>query len=72
MTNVDKIKILRSAVKDMAQFMRNNPPASVPEEQSMSMKDFRHCFVDSDSDPIGQKIMEYCITNSYNKYIKNS
>ena len=70
MTNADRIQILRSAVTDMAQFIRNNPPASLPEEKSMSIKDFCHCFVDSESDPTGQKIIEYFVTKSYNKYIK--
>lgn len=72
MTNADRIQILRSAVEDMAQFIRDNPPASIPDEESMSMKDFCCCFVDAESDPTGQKIMEYFIANSYNKYMKNS
>lgn len=70
MTNVNRIQILRSAVADMAQFIRDNPPASIPEEKSMSMKDFCHCFVDSESDPTGQKIMKYFITKSYNQYVE--
>lgn len=70
MTNVDRIQILRNAITDMAQFIRDNPPASIPEKESMPIKDFCHCFVDSESDPTGQKIMEYFITKSYNKYTK--
>ena len=70
MTNADRIQILRSAVIDMAQFIRDNPPASIPEEKSMSIKDFCHCFVDGESDPTGQKILGYFITKSYNKYMK--
>ena len=70
MTNADRIQILRSAVTDMAQFIRDNPPASIPEEKSMSIKDFCHCFVDGESDPTGQKIMRYFITKSYNQYVK--
>jgi hypothetical protein len=69
---IDRIQILKSAVADMAQFIRENPPASIPEEESMSMEDFCCCFVDAKSDPTGQKIMEYFITNSYKKYMKNS
>ena len=70
MTNADRVQILKSAVKDMAQFIRDNPPASIPEKEFMSIEDFCHCFVDSESDPTGQKIMAYFITKSYNKYIK--
>lgn len=68
MTNVDRIKILRSAVEDMAQFIRDNPPASIPETTFMSIKDFCYCFADDESDPTGQKIVDYFITKSYNKY----
>ena len=70
MTNVDRIQILISAVSDMAQFIRDNPPACIPEKKSMSMQDFCYCFVDGESDPTGQKIMRYFITESYNKYTK--
>jgi hypothetical protein len=70
MTNVDRVKILRSAVTDMAQFIRDNPPASIPDKEFMSIKDFCHCFSDADSDPTRQKIMEYFITKSYNKYME--
>ena len=70
MTNVDRVKILRSAVTDMAQFIRDNPPASIPEKECMSIKDFCHCFSDAESDPTGNKIMEYFITKSYNNYTK--
>lgn len=70
MTNVDRVQILRSAVTDMAQFIRDNPPASIPEEEVMSIKDFCHCFSDVESDPTGKKIMEYFITKSYNKYME--
>lgn len=70
MNNEDRAKILKSAVKDMAQFIRDNPPASIPNKEFMSIKDFCHCFSDADSDPTGQKIMEYFIIKSYNKYIK--
>ena len=70
MTNADRIQILRSAVIDMAQFIRDNPPTSIPEEKSMPIRDFCHCFVDSESDPTGQKIMEYFVTKSYNQYVK--
>lgn len=70
MTNADRLLILRSAVKDMAQFIRNNPPAVIPEATSMSMKDFCRCFADGASDPTGEKIVEYFITKSYNKYTK--
>ena len=70
MTNVDRIQILISAVADMAQFIRDNPPACIPEKKSMSMQDFCYCFVDGESDPTGQKIMRYFITESYNKYTK--
>jgi hypothetical protein len=70
MTNVDRIQILKSAVEDMAQFIRDNPPTSLPEEKSMSIKDSCRCFVDAESDPTGQKILEYFITKSYNKYMK--
>jgi hypothetical protein len=44
----------------------------MPDEESMPMKDFCCCFVDAESDPTGQKIMEYFIANSYNKYMKNA
>lgn len=70
MDNVDRLLILRSAVKDMAQFIRDNPPATIPEAKSMSMKDFCHCFANSSADPTGEKIVEYFITKSYNKYTK--
>ena len=70
MTNVDRVQILRSAVTDMAQFIRDNPPASIPEKECMSIQDFCHCFGDAESDPTGNKIMEYFVTKSYNKYIK--
>lgn len=70
MTNADRVQILRSAVEDMAQFIRDNPSASIPKEKSMSIKDFCHCFVDGESDPTGQKIMRYFITKSYNQYTK--
>lgn len=70
MTNVDRIQILKSAVADMAQFIRDNPPASLPDEKSMPIKDFCYCFVDAESDLTGQKIMGYFITKSYNKYMK--
>lgn len=70
MTNIDRIQILRSAVADMAQFIRDNPPASIPEKKSMSMQGFCYCFVEGESDPTGQKIMRYFITESYNKYTK--
>lgn len=70
MTNVDRVKILRSAVEDMAQFIRDNPPATIPEAKSMSIKDFCYCFADGESDPTGQKIVDYFVTKSYNKYTK--
>lgn len=70
MTNIDRIQILRSTIADMAQFIRNNPPACIPEEKFMSMQDFCYCFVEGESDPTGQKIMRYFITESYNKYTK--
>lgn len=70
MTNVDRVKILRSAVEDMAQFIRDNPPATIPEAKSMLMKDFCYCFADSSADPTGEKIVEYFITKSYNKYME--
>ena len=70
MDNVDRLLILRSAVKDMAQFIRDNPPATIPEVTSMSIKDFCRCFADSDADPTGEKIVEYFITKSYNEYTK--
>ena len=46
MTNIDRIQILRSAVADMAQFIRDNPPACIPEKKSMSMQGFCYCFVE--------------------------
>ena len=70
MTNADRVQILKNAVTNMAQFIRDNPPASIPEEKSMPIRDFCQCFVDSESDPTGQKIVEYFITKSYNQYVK--
>jgi hypothetical protein len=70
MTNADRVQILKNVVKEMSQFIRDNPPASIPEEKFMSIEDFCHCFADAESDPTGQKIMGYFITKSYNKYIK--
>lgn len=70
MTNADRVQILRNVVTDMAQFIRDNPSTSIPEEKSMPIRDFCQCFVDSESDPTGQKIVEYFITKSYNEYTK--
>ena len=72
MTDKERVKILTDVVLSMAQFMRENPPAVIPEEKSMSMKDFCGCFVDGASDPTGQRILGYFVEKSYNKFMENS
>lgn len=71
MTDKEKISILTNAINEMALFIRQNPPASLPEDnKSMSLQDFCRCFVEADSDPLGKRIRNYFITKAYKKGVE--
>lgn len=59
LTDKEKIAVLQEALRIAAQYARDNLPAKMPKDMN-----YVQCIVDGQSDPIGERFLNYWITKA--------